>query len=62
MLTQSQKDSDDINNYQRKINRLKEQTAYLTMKINQNKKEIEKRGQGLYRALASKAAVYKSKN
>lgn len=42
-MTNNQKDSDDINNYQRKINRLKEQTAYLTMKINQNKKECDER-------------------
>ena len=43
LLTENQESSDQINNYQRKINRLKERTAYLTLKIQQNKKECEDR-------------------
>jgi formyltetrahydrofolate synthetase len=43
LLTNNQKDSDQINMFQRQINRLKEQTTYLTMKINQNKKECDER-------------------
>ena len=43
LLTNNQKDSDQINLFQRQINRLKEQTTYLTMKINQNKKECDER-------------------
>lgn len=43
MLTENETSSIDISTQQRQINRLKEQAAFLTLKIQQNKKECEER-------------------
>lgn len=49
LIEQNAQSSNMINHFQRDINRLKEQTAYLTLKIQQNKKDCEDRNQRLKR-------------
>lgn len=43
LLEKNGQSADEINNKQREINRLKEQTSFLTMKIQQSKKQSETR-------------------
>lgn len=43
LLEKNGNSAEEINNKQREINRLKEQTSFLTMKIAQSKKECEDR-------------------
>lgn len=49
LLKDNQTSSDAINRYQRQINRLKEQTAFFTLKIQQNKNDCENRNLRLKR-------------
>ena len=45
LLKDNEKSSEDINKFQIKINATKQQTAFLTLKIQQNKKDCEERNQ-----------------
>ena len=47
LLKANEKSSDSINRYQRSINRLKEQIAYWSLKMQQNKRECEERNSKL---------------
>ena len=49
LLRANQKSSKDINDYQKQINRLKEQIQFLELKTKQNKKECDDRNKSLMR-------------
>jgi len=45
LLKANEQSSEDINKFQRKINGTKQATAFLTLKIQQNKKDCDERNQ-----------------
>ena len=47
LLEDNEKSSQQINNYQRQINRLKEQIAYWSLKMKQTERECQERNQKL---------------
>ena len=60
LIADNKKNSDEIDKYQRKINATKTQTQFLTLKIQQNKKECEERNQQLYRERTKIMTQYKN--
>ena len=60
LIADNKKNSDEIDKFQRKINATKTQTQFLTLKIQQNKKECEERNQQLYRERTKIMTQYKN--